>query len=79
MNADPTGGGVQAHDAPLEIYMEGNIEFRQGDRVVYANRMFYDVRRQIGVILDAELLTPLPTIDGKEYGGLERLNESGDA
>ena len=33
---------------PLEIYMEGNIVFRQGDRTVYADRMFYDVRRQIG-------------------------------
>ena len=29
--------------------MEGNIVFRQGDRTVYADRMFYDVRRQIGI------------------------------
>jgi hypothetical protein len=67
------GAGVQSQDAPLEIYMEGNIEFRQGDRVVYADRMFYDVRRQIGVILNAELLTPLPSIDGYNYPGLVRL------
>lgn len=67
------GEGVQSPDAPLEIYMEGNIEFRQGDRIVYANRMFYDVRRQVGVILDAELLTPLPRVDGFEYAGLVRL------
>ena len=40
--------------------MEGNIVFRQGDRTVYADRMFYDVRRQIGIILNAELLTPVP-------------------
>ncbi len=64
---------VQSQDTPLEIYMEGNIEFRQGDRVVYANRMFYDVRRQIGVILDAELLTPLPKYGSYEYQGLVRL------
>ena len=38
--------------------MEGNIVFRQGDRTVYADRMFYDARRQIGTILNAELLTP---------------------
>lgn len=63
----------QSADAPLEIYMEGNIEFRQGDRVVYADRMFYDVRRQIGVILNAELLTPLPKFDDTEYQGLVRL------
>ena len=61
-NVDPSSdtAALQTQDAPLEIYMEGNIEFRQGDRIVYADRMFYDVRRQIGVILNAELLTPLP-------------------
>ena len=69
------GGGqsFQSQDTPLEIYMEGNIEFRQGERVVYANRMFYDVRRQVGVILDAELLTPLPKTENFEYQGLVRL------
>ena len=67
------GGATQSQDAPLEIYMEGNIEFRQGDRVIYADRMFYDVRRQIGVILNAELLTPLPAVDGYKYPGLVRL------
>ena len=68
-----TGPALQSREAPLEIYMEGNIEFRQGDRVVYADRMYYDVRRQIGVILDAEILTPLPQFDGNEYQGLIRL------
>jgi hypothetical protein len=71
------GGGplasTQSKDEPLEIYMEGNIEFRQGDRIVYADRMFYDVRRQIGVILNAELLTPLPAIGKYQYPGLVRL------
>ncbi len=67
------GQSFQSQDTPLEIYMEGNIEFRQGDRVIYANRMFYDVRRQVGVILDAELLTPLPKTEDFEYQGLVRL------
>ncbi|MGI9428855.1 MAG: organic solvent tolerance protein OstA [Bythopirellula sp.] len=67
------GQMVQSQDTPLEIYMEGNIEFRQGDRVVYADRMFYDVRRQVGVILNAELLTPLPRTEKLEYQGLVRL------
>lgn len=66
-------GGVQSQDAPLEIYMEGNIEFRQGDRVIYADRMFYDVRRQVGVILNAELITPLPPMGDVYYPGLVRL------
>jgi hypothetical protein len=72
----PTGnvGDVtQQNDAPLEIYMEGNIVFRQGDRVVYADRMFYDARRQVGTILNAELLTPPPPVAGYQYQGLVRL------
>ena len=59
---------LQQHETPLEIYLEGNIVFRQGDRTVYANRMYYDVRRKSGVILNAEMLTPVP-----EYQGLLRL------
>ncbi|MCH2113588.1 MAG: organic solvent tolerance protein OstA [Pirellulales bacterium] len=77
------GGGLgvaaqslQSQDTPLEVYMEGNIEFRQGDRVVYADRMFYDVRRQVGVLLDAELITPLPKTEELEYQGLVRLRAS---
>ncbi|MEN1679129.1 MAG: organic solvent tolerance protein OstA [Planctomycetota bacterium] len=67
------GNFQQQNDAPLEIYMEGNIVFRQGGRTVYADRMYYDVRRRTGVILGAELLTPLPDVNGFEYGGLIRL------
>lgn len=64
---------TQQSDQPLEIYMEGNIVFRQGDRTVYATRMFYDVKRQVGIILDAELLTPVPNVKGYQYQGLIRL------
>ena len=53
---------------PYELYMEGNIVFRQADRVVFANSMYYDVQQQTGSLLDAELLTPIP-----EYEGLVRL------
>lgn len=64
---------TQQNDAPLEIYMEGNIVFRQGDRIVYADRMFYDARRQIGTILNAELIAPPPPVAGYQYQGLVRL------
>ena len=47
---------------PLEIYMEGNVVFRQGSRIVYARSMFYDVRAKRGTILEAEALTPLPNV-----------------
>ena len=67
------GRTEQSGEEPLEVYMEGNIVFRQGERIVYAERMFYDVRRKTGVILDAEVLTPVPDVDGYQYRGLVRL------
>lgn len=63
-----SGNATTDDDAPLEFYLEGNIVFRQGDRVVYANRMYYNVREEAGVVLDGELLTP---VEG--YQGLVRL------
>lgn len=55
-------------DGPWELYLEGNIVFRQGDRVIYADRMYYNVIQEYGVVLQAEMLTPVP-----EYQGLIRL------
>ena len=40
---DAEGQSVQSKDRPLEIYMEGNVVFRQGERTIYAQRMYYDV------------------------------------
>jgi hypothetical protein len=62
--AQPLGDG----SGPLELYLEGNIVFRQGDRVIYADRMYYNVLQEYGVVLKAEMLTPVP-----EYQGLIRL------
>ena len=65
---DLTGEALQSNETPLEIYMEGNIVFRQGDRIIYARSMYYNITHQYGVVLDAEMLTPVP-----EYQGLVRL------
>ena len=62
------GETVQDNNVPLEIYMEGNIVFRQGDRTIYAQRMYYDVRQQVGTVLSAEILSPAP-----QFAGLMRL------
>ena len=63
-----TAGAAGAAPRPVEIYMEGNIVFREGDRVIYAERMYYNVSERFGVVLAAEMLTPVP-----EYEGLLRL------
>jgi len=65
---DLSGEAFQDENIPLEIYLEGNIVFRQGESVIYARRMYYDVMNQRGTVLDAELLTPVP-----KYEGLLRL------
>ncbi len=65
---DLASGTFQSQDTPLEIYMEGNIVFRQGQRIIQAQRMYYDVARRRGIILEAEILTPVP-----RYQGMLRL------
>ena len=64
-----SGNSTQSDQIPLEIYLEGNVVFRQGSRVIYARSMFYNVRANNGTILEAEALTPLPQV----YEGLVRL------
>jgi lipopolysaccharide export system protein LptA len=51
-----------------ELYLEGNVVFAKGSRVIYAQAMHYNVERSQGTILKAEVLTPVP-----EYRGLVRL------
>ena len=65
---DLDGATAQTADTPLELYMEGNVIFRQGQRVVEAVSMFYDVPRSSGVITGATVLTPVDN-----YSGLVRL------
>ncbi len=55
-----TGETMQAETTPLEIYMEGNVVFRQGDREVFADRMYYDVQHQVGTVLGVEIYSPIP-------------------
>jgi hypothetical protein len=62
---DLRGGALQSPDVPLEIYMEGNIVFKQGSRDIYADRMYYDVRNQVGTVINADVLTPAPKYQGK--------------
>lgn len=51
-------------DAEGEFYLEGNIVFRAGDRVIYADSMYYNVTRQYGMVLDAEAIASVPDFEG---------------
>jgi hypothetical protein len=63
-----SGQAVQDENTPLEIYMEGNVVFRQGQRVIYADRVYYNVNLHTGTVLGAEIYTPAP-----KFSGLLRL------
>lgn len=65
---DPFSGLVSSPDKPIEMYLDGNIVFNQGNRVIYADRMYYNVSSEYGMVLSAEMLTPVP-----QYQGLLRL------
>ena len=76
---DDRGESFQLGTDPLEIYMEGNVVFRQGESIIHADRMYYDVARRRGVVLDAELLTPVPDYEGwlrLRTEVLQQLNEN---
>lgn len=65
----PALSGMLSGDTTLaqaegELYLEGDIVFRQGERVIYADRMYYNIAGQYGTILNAEAITPVPEYDG---------------
>ncbi|MEM6363684.1 MAG: organic solvent tolerance protein OstA, partial [Planctomycetota bacterium] len=61
-------GGRSISEAEGELYLEGDIVLRQGDSVVYADAMYYNATREVGVILDAETVATVP-----EYQGVVRI------
>ncbi len=57
-------GATPRGEVEGELYLEGDIVFRQGDRVIYADRMYYNITRQYGMILSAEAISPIPENQG---------------
>ncbi len=54
--------GIAASEG--ELYLEGDIVVRQGDQIVYAEAMYYNSAREVGVILDAEVIATIPQYQG---------------
>src|SRR5690606_3715183 len=61
-------GTANLSQAQGELYLEGDIVVRQGERVVYAESMYYNVNSEKGIVLDAETITTIPN-----YQGIVRL------
>ncbi|HXY35586.1 MAG TPA: hypothetical protein VEI07_15245 [Planctomycetaceae bacterium] len=82
--ASVSEGVVQSQDEPFEIYMEGNIIIRQGDpnngllmREVHAEYATFDARDNKALLLNAELKTYLPSIQGTIRVWAERIRQLG--
>lgn len=61
-------GDADLSQADGELYLEGDVVFRAGEQVIYADSMYYNVAQDRGMILDAEAITTIP-----EYQGVVRL------
>ncbi|MDR2439890.1 MAG: hypothetical protein LBE12_11040 [Planctomycetaceae bacterium] len=57
------------HD--FELYLEGNISFRDAEQTIQANRMYYDAKNKVAYILDGRLETPIKNV--KNISGTIRL------
>ena len=65
-------------DLDLELYLDGDVVFRQGDNVIYAQKMYYDVKNLVGIVLDAEMVARIPeTNDGYLRISADKITQRG--
>ena len=48
---------TQPHDVPLEVYLEGNVVIRQGQRMFEATEAYYDITHHVAVANNAQIET----------------------
>ncbi|GHT40920.1 hypothetical protein FACS189443_1950 [Planctomycetales bacterium] len=66
------GGSHQESDKDdFEVYLEGNIEYRDGPRLIKADKMYYDAKNKVAYILNGDLSAPI--IGVKDVSGSVRL------
>ncbi len=62
-NLTQIGERYQNHTAPLQVYLEGNIVIRQGDKTLRAQQAYYDVRETRALLIDADVKMRMPGIE----------------
>jgi len=62
---------TESESFDFQLYLEGNIIYRDGPRVVQASRMYFDAKHKVAYILDGQLRAPISDIPGVE--GFVRL------
>jgi lipopolysaccharide assembly outer membrane protein LptD (OstA) len=53
-----------SENTPCQVYLEGNIVARIGNNEARASQAFYDINNRRGQLVNAELRTYLPQVDG---------------
>ena len=66
---------VQTRDEPMTVYLEGNIEIRQGSNHLRASHAVYDAREDRALLLNAELRAFIEQLDGNVRVRAERLRQ----
>jgi hypothetical protein len=66
---------VQTRDTPMQVYLEGNVVIRQGTNIVRAGRAVYDAREDRALLLDAELRTFMPMLQGDIRVRAQRMRQ----
>jgi len=66
---------VQTRDEPFHVYLEGNIELRQGRSFIRASRAIYDAREDRALLYNAELKTYIPQLNGNLRIRAERMRQ----
>ncbi len=70
------GQFTQARETPFQVYMEGNIEIRQGGNILTATHGFFDVQNDRALLLNGELRAYLPAVDGQVRVRAERIRQT---
>ncbi len=58
------GNGDENGSNDFEIYLEGNIIFRDGERRIEAHRMYYETKTGLAYVLDSKLTSPMVGMQG---------------
>jgi hypothetical protein len=67
-------GDSDISQADGELYLEGDVVFRAGQQIIYAEAMYYNVAKEVGMILDAEaIIKPQSLTNSPDFQGDLRL------
>ena len=77
-NQDVSSQLLQAVNKGIQIYLEGNIELRQGGHVARARRALYDARERRALMIDADLRVQIPAGRVPLRIRAEKIRQDGD-